>query len=59
MPYESVPWLHTNEAINCSQCNTGDGVQHRVLVTEDTGNMENPTGAEMAKEDLGQMMFTF
>ena len=34
-------------------------MQHRVLVTEHTGHMENPTGAEMAKEDLGQMMSTF
>ena len=34
-------------------------MQHRVLVSEHTGPMENPTGAEMAKEDLGQMMFIF
>ena len=50
-------WLHTNEAIEYSQCSMGDGVQHRVQVTArmvDTGNI---TGVEMAKEDLGPTMF--
>ena len=58
MLFRNVHWLHGDEATECLQCSMGDGVRHRVQLTGHTVNMEDLTGAEMAKEVLGLTMFT-
>jgi len=58
-PFRNVHWLHTNEAIECSQCSMGDGVQRHEMDIEHMLDTEDITGVGMEKEDLGPTMFMF
>ena len=54
----NAQWLHGDEATEYLPFNMVGGVRHHVQLTGRIVNMEDPTDAEMEKEDLGQTMCT-
>ena len=58
MPLINAQWLHGDEATEYLPFNMVVGVRHHAQATGHMVNMEDPTNAEMAKEDLGQTMRT-
>ena len=54
----NAQWLHGDEATEYLPFNMVGGVLHHAQPTGHIANMEDPTDAEMAREDLGQTMCT-
>ena len=58
MPFENALWRQLGEDTHCLESNMAAGVHQDRGLTKPLQGMENPTDAEMAREDHGLMTYT-